>query len=135
MPTVEEMAEWIGSHREKGASKGMSYLGFTTSTAMQSARAYIYFHNLLNDLLSMEDKATIGFHTAFTENLLCKTVRWQRVVEEDVGDRFEDIAEKAVQAGDTGPGKALPFAFPVTAQQFGRAFRWNNVCLSPPATQ
>ncbi|KAJ7067577.1 hypothetical protein C8F01DRAFT_980199, partial [Mycena amicta] len=122
MPTAQEMGEWIAKHPKLGAARGLQYLGFDVSSSDKIIAAFICFHNLLADLLTPEQKQIVRFDVAFTENLLCKTVRWKKTLKDDTGDELTDLVTKVLQNKP-----ALPFELPITNEQLQTAFRFSQV--------
>ncbi|KAJ6558919.1 hypothetical protein B0H10DRAFT_1742922, partial [Mycena sp. CBHHK59/15] len=92
MPTVTEMAEWISENTKLGAVTGLNLLGFRTATRDQIQGSYICFHNFLERFLTQADRDVLGFHPPFTEHLLCKTPRWDKLWAKDKSATLVQIA-------------------------------------------
>ncbi|KAJ6534092.1 hypothetical protein B0H19DRAFT_1080594 [Mycena capillaripes] len=92
MPTVMEMADWIAINPKLGAVTGLDFLGFRTSTRDQIRASYITFHYVLEKFLTLEDRDLLGFHPPFTEHLLCKTPRWDKLLADDKSATLLQIA-------------------------------------------
>jgi hypothetical protein len=128
MPTVMEMAQWISDNPTLGAVAGLKFLGFRTSSQDQIQGSYICYHSILDTFLTQEDQKDLGFHPPFTEHLLCKTPRWNRLLGDDKSDTLLKIAAKLGDVAWTS-GKnlmdpcALPLPLKITRQHLESALK------------
>lgn len=81
-PTIDELAEWIQKHPEKGAFKGLVLLGFQIenrpSNWVKAALQCVLDH--LTATLATEDKYILRFGTIFVEHVLCKIGRFDYLI-------------------------------------------------------
>ncbi|KAL0056898.1 hypothetical protein AAF712_016487 [Marasmius tenuissimus] len=75
------MAE-ITATNKKGALKGLLFLGFNVRNSKPIAitLAFKCVYNFLDNHLSPQDKALLGFDVIFVEHLLCKVKRWHNML-------------------------------------------------------
>ncbi|KAJ7693240.1 hypothetical protein B0H14DRAFT_3531222 [Mycena olivaceomarginata] len=106
MPTVMEMGQWISDNPTLGAVAGLKFLGFEPA----------------------KDQEDLGFHPPFTEHLLCKTPRWNRLLGDDKSNTLLKIAAKLGDVAWTS-GKnltdpcALPLPLKITRQHLESALK------------
>ncbi|KAJ7021111.1 hypothetical protein C8F04DRAFT_1195792 [Mycena alexandri] len=112
-PTVQEMATWISKNRDLGAVAGLKLLGFQTNTPDHIHASYVCFHNYLEAKLTTEDQTDLGFHPPFTEHVLCKTPRWDRLLGEDGSTTLVQMAtDLGNPAWTPGENRSTPAAIP-----------------------
>ncbi|KDR72713.1 hypothetical protein GALMADRAFT_42557, partial [Galerina marginata CBS 339.88] len=86
LPDPEALAAWIASNQDLGAYRGLEILGFGLTpkkagqkVEMEVEKIQVGFKSVfahLDQYLSPEDKALLGFNVLFVEHLLCKITRW-----------------------------------------------------------
>jgi hypothetical protein len=121
-PSVGQMAEFVDEHHDKGAYIGLQVLGFRLdgrpTNWVQAALQCVYDH--LDATLAPEDRKLLIFGTIFLEHVLCKVVRFKRIIEREAAGKskntslsLEYIGMKAAEwqpvSGSGANGKALLF--------------------------
>lgn len=115
MPDPVDMADWIWERSKLGAFRGLEAIGFKLINTNATRFAFKLVHSHLDQTMSDEDKELIGFSAIFVEHLLCKVVRWDRVLKEDRSDlTLESLAEEALKKHRAGIPESHPFPFPLT---------------------
>ncbi|EIM83907.1 uncharacterized protein STEHIDRAFT_45107, partial [Stereum hirsutum FP-91666 SS1] len=81
-PSADTVAQWIWEHPGLGAFKGLQSLGFQLHNRDHVRVAFRAFYDHLDQHLSLEMKAVLGFGTLFVEHVLCKHKRWATRIKE-----------------------------------------------------
>ena len=84
MPTVNDIADWIYENPTLGAYRGLTNLGFvlTDCGSVRCAFGCVYGH--LEKHLTDDDKKLLGFSPIFVEHVLCKVVRWDKHLSDEM---------------------------------------------------
>jgi len=108
-PTVDEIAQWIFEHKDKGAFKGLLALGFKIDgrPAQWTKAAFQCVHDHLSATLSQEDCNELRYGTIFIEHILCKVSRFAYLIgkvrqSRKVSERFtlRQIAQDAARSSN-----------------------------------
>ena len=137
LPTEIEMARWVAGHANKGAVAGLSQLKFQADSYSRTQAAFLAFHSFLNINLTSDDKAILRFSPIFTEHLLCKTNRWDRLLEAYAELSLAKLGAKA-QEEKWLPGRNLndsnAFPFPcIFKRNELDAFLKSLTCVEDPS--
>jgi hypothetical protein len=130
MPHWSEVADFISENRQKGAFRGLEKLGFHMPDASSVRAAFYCVHHYLDEHLTDEDKKDLGFSPIFTENLLCKVVRWAKYLSNEGKIDFYDKGLQAESAYPDWEGglnmtdnAAFPFPLTISSEQLARAIK------------
>lgn len=106
LPEPDALAVWMSDNKDLGAYRGLQILGFSLApkrgrerVEMEAGKIQIGFKCVFSHLdehMSSDDKALLGFNVLFVEHLLCKITRWDsRMNQAQLTDAWENLVKEA----------------------------------------
>ncbi|KAJ8075901.1 hypothetical protein PM082_021533 [Marasmius tenuissimus] len=98
LPSCDDMANIVHTHKNKGAFEGLQHLGFsvTASSTVEEVRsAFRCVFDFLDHRLRLEDKVVLKFNAIFVEHLLCKVTRWEKAFPTKANRTLRSMSEDA----------------------------------------
>jgi hypothetical protein len=121
LPEPEALAVWMSNNKDLGTYRGLQILGFSLAPKKPQERVHMEAEKIqvgfkcifahLDEHLSIDDKALLGFNVLFVEHLLCKIAQWgYRMKQANLLDKWEAWIKDAEENVDG------TFPFPLTIE-------------------